>query len=267
MDTTRFEEWLLGQGLEDSTINNYRGKLIHVFRLCDEQGWDLEALQATQIRWIADQYPQTRSTLGQLKATLNHYYTMQGVTAPLGAIRLPTRGGVEDYKGLEDDDAERLEGVAHERDEDGLAVLLGLYLGLRRSEMVGLRWDDFSDDFAWVDVLGKGHKRRWLPVHPQVRDAFKPCAEWVFPGRFSGHAHHGTVYLWVQRVADCAGLGRVHPHALRHTCLTRLYEETGDVRLVQEFAGHSDPMTTARYTRVTRNRLADAISRLSYEAA
>jgi len=29
-------------------------------------------------------------------------------------------------------------------------------------------------------------------------------------------------------------------HSLRHTALTRLYEKTKDIRLVQEIAGHSD---------------------------
>lgn len=87
-----------------------------------------------------------------------------------------------------------------------------------------------------------------------------------FPGRFDGHAHHGTVYLWVERVGQAAGLGKVHPHALRHTCATRMYEETGDVRVVQQFLGHSDPATTARYTRVPRRRLEAAVATLNYAA-
>ena len=32
-------------------------------------------------------------------------------------------------------------------------------------------------------------------------------------------------------------------HSLRHTALTRLYEKTKDIRLVQEIAGHSDIST------------------------
>ena len=54
---------------------------------------------------------------------------------------------------------------------------------------------------------------------------------------------------------------------LRHTCLTRLYEATGDIRLVQAFAGHEDPATTARYVRVARIRLAAAVDLLEYKAS
>lgn len=267
MDTTLYEEWLLGEGLEDSTILNYRGKIARAVELATGQGWDLKALTASQIRWVANQYPQTRSTLGQLKAALNHYWRLHESTCPIAAIRLPSRSGVDEYKGLEDGDADRLENVACGRSPDGLAVMLGLYLALRRGEMVRLRWEDFDEDCGWVDVLGKGNRRRWLPVHPNLRDCLTPDDGWVFPGRMEGHAHAGSVYLWVERVAQVAGLRGVNPHSLRHTCLTRMYEETGDVRVVQQFAGHSDPATTARYTRVPRRRLEAAVGTLNYRAA
>jgi len=36
------------------------------------------------------------------------------------------------------------------------------------------------------------------------------------------------------------------PHALRHTCATRMLGMTGDIKLVQEWIGHRDITTTAR---------------------
>lgn len=55
----------------------------------------------------------------------------------------------------------------------------------------------------------------------------------------------------VKRLAAKAGIGRdVHPHMLRHTALTNLYDKTQDLRLVQEVAGHSNSRTTERYTHV-----------------
>lgn len=269
MGSVAYEEWLLGEGLEASTILNYCGKLERIREICAGEGWEMEALTASQLRAVADRFPQTRSTLGQLKGALAHYYRMVDYPARLGAIKLPSRTGVDGYKGLEDDEAYMLESTARERGEDGLAVLVGLYLGLRRSELVTLRWSDFDDDVEWVDVLGKGSKRRWLPVHPTLKTELvrrHNLSQWVFPGRFDGHVHHGTVYLWVERVGQAAGLGKVHPHALRHTCATRMYEETGDVRVVQQFLGHSDPATTARYTRVPRRRLEAAVATLNYAA-
>lgn len=45
-------------------------------------------------------------------------------------------------------------------------------------------------------------------------------------------------------------------HVLRHSCGTNLYNETKDLRLVQETLRHSDPNTTARYTHIL-DRLED----------
>lgn len=271
MDTTLYEEWLLGEGLGDSTILNYRGKVQRAHALAVQQGWDIDRLTAHQIRWVADQFPQTRSTLGQLKAALAHYWNMTGTPARLGAIRLPARTGIEEYMGLEDEDAENLDAIAEEalldgHVREGLAVMFGLYQALRRGEMAVLRWEDFTDDLRWMDVLGKGNKRRWIPVHPVLRERLTPASGYVFPGRVTGHAHTGTIYLWIGELGAAAKVpaDRRNPHALRHTCLTRLYEETGDIRLVQVFAGHADPATTAKYTRVSRVRMAAAIEKLDY---
>lgn len=55
----------------------------------------------------------------------------------------------------------------------------------------------------------------------------------------------------VARLAERAGIGkRVHPHMLRHTALTALYDRSRDLRMVQTVAGHADSRMTERYTHV-----------------
>lgn len=64
----------------------------------------------------------------------------------------------------------------------------------------------------------------------------------------------------VTRLAKKAGITRrVHPHMLRHTALTMLYDRTQDLRLVQQVAGHSTSRLTERYTRVHPLALAKAM--------
>ena len=68
----------------------------------------------------------------------------------------------------------------------------------------------------------------------------------------------------VKRVAEKAGIQkRVHPHMLRHTALTDLYDKTRDLRLVQVVAGHSSSKTTERYTHVHPVAVAEAMGILS----
>lgn len=55
----------------------------------------------------------------------------------------------------------------------------------------------------------------------------------------------------VKRLAKKAGIEKdVHPHMLRHTALTNLYDKTRDLRLVQDVAGHTTSRMTERYTHV-----------------
>ncbi len=51
-------------------------------------------------------------------------------------------------------------------------------------------------------------------------------------------------------------------HSLRHTALTRLYEKTKDIRLVQKVVGHSNISTTMIYTHVSRANIRDAMINL-----
>ena len=51
-----------------------------------------------------------------------------------------------------------------------------------------------------------------------------------------------------------AGLGRVHPHMLRHAWGYALADKGTDFRLMQDFLGHRNPRHTAHYTRTSPAR-------------
>jgi len=56
--------------------------------------------------------------------------------------------------------------------------------------------------------------------------------------------------------------GKVYPHMLRHTYLTRLYNVEKDLRFVQDQAGHASPTTTAIYAKTdneSRRRQVEAL--------
>lgn len=48
------------------------------------------------------------------------------------------------------------------------------------------------------------------------------------------------------------------PHCLRHTCASRLVQRGVDIRVVQEWLGHSSIQTTMRYAKIAPKNLADA---------
>jgi len=50
-----------------------------------------------------------------------------------------------------------------------------------------------------------------------------------------------------------------HPHAARHTLLTKLVRDGNDLVTVKEIAGHSNINTTARYSKPTFEELGEVL--------
>lgn len=152
-------------------------------------------------------------------------------------------------------------------------VTLGLFAGLRRSEIAALRWDSFDFSDRTLTVRGKGSKDRVIPLHPDAERAFRePDAAletpnghvfWT-PWSWPGHVQGQTIEKDIKRAAQLAGLRGVHPHRLRHTFATELLRGGTDIRYVQALLGHASLATTQVYTQVVVEDLKPSVARLSF---
>jgi len=136
-----------------------------------------------------------------------------------------------------------------------LMMLLGAECGLRRHEIAKVHRDDI--DGEWLYVVGKGGHQRIVPLSADVLELLDvhPEQGWLFPSTTGGHITGSAVY---QRIRRASGL---NPHSLRHRAGTAVFEGTGNnLRVTQEFLGHSTPATTAKYVHVTRDDLRRASS-------
>jgi len=152
------------------------------------------------------------------------------------------------------------------------AILELLYAsGLRVSELADLPLSGLHLDEAFVTVLGKGSKERFVPMGgPAVRTLRRYLGE-VRPrldkGRGDGRVYlnaRGTrmsresIWKLVKKSAKRAGITKnVSPHTLRHTFATHLVEGGADLAAIQELLGHADISTTQIYTHVDREYLRD----------
>ena len=112
---------------------------------------------------------------------------------------------------------------------------------------------------AYLSAEANGLLRRWL-------DARKALglgrSKRVFTTLKGGLLAGAYLRELAARKGEEAGIGwRIHPHALRHTFATNLLRDTGNLALVQDALGHSDPETTRIYAKTVNSDLARALTR------
>lgn len=158
---------------------------------------------------------------------------------------------------------------------DGVILGLALYAGLRRDEIAGLALADYDASAKVVHVVGKGRKRRAVPLTAGLAAAL---GEWltqrgswdgpllcrvrkggeIMPYAISGAA----VYDVFAERAVAAGVRSCTPHDGRRSFVGDLLDAGVDTVTVQRLAGHSDPKTTAGYDRRPERVKVEAVGRL-----
>jgi integrase len=134
---------------------------------------------------------------------------------------------------------------------------------LRRSEVVGLRWESIQrreDRWAIVDLVGKAGRVRTVPIPVWVKNALDAWAETVpiISGKlFKSIRKNGTVWgdgitqnvVWyvVKSCAKRAGIKALAPHDLRRTCARLCHAAGGELEQIQLLLGHASVQTTERY--------------------
>jgi len=159
------------------------------------------------------------------------------------------------------------------RQRDKAIIRMLASTGMRVGELVSLQKCNFSDDMRTIRFIGKGRKERiaflvmpddsdCIIEYIKARDNYARDHEFLFVNR-RGRAisSEGVRYL-LRRIASEAGIkSRLTPHMLRHTAATRFLENGADIRLVQEFLGHSSIRSTERYTHVSPRHLREVMVR------
>jgi site-specific recombinase XerD len=161
-------------------------------------------------------------------------------------------------------------------ERDRLLLALMAYAGLRRSELLGLDWDDVDLSRRLLKVRkAKGGQQRTIPIHPALvplivdyYEVRQPLVEKaLFIGVQGKRLHHTQLSQVFRHYVEAAGVGerkRVTPHTLRHVFASELLHAGANLRQIQELLGHKHLDSTQRYTRVNAHELRGAIKRLRW---
>lgn len=255
-----FGEWMRREGYSPRTIKLYSGRVKLVETWLHEQGFPvLRRCRWEQIAGYGQSLAWTHASREGVKSTLATYWRFLGRDdCPATSIRSPSKPRMKS-KALPDNAIGKLLTCAAEiGKEPYAAACLCYYPALRIEEAASLRWTGI--DGAQVTVIGKGSKTETLPLHARCVEALDALPQWnefVFPGRILGsHRHQNTLRDWIHDAALMAGLGaKVTPHVLRHTAISSLVDTTGDLFAVQQFARHSSPDMTAKYSKLRESKL------------
>jgi integrase len=149
--------------------------------------------------------------------------------------------------------------------QDAAIYLTAAFTGLRRGELLALRWRDvdFSNQVVRVRAsyadgaltTPKSGKVRSVPMAPDVAEALAKLgqrASWtddddlVFVGQSGSYLDGRALRRRYDSALKRAGLRKLRFHDLRHTFGTHMIGKA-DIRRVQEWMGHADIQTTMKY--------------------
>ena len=163
------------------------------------------------------------------------------------------------------------------KDEQGAMYIFALFTGLRRGEVLALRWSDVDLEAGIIKVtkalnrvktyVDSGDKTKLIVSEPKTEtskrvipivDSLIPLLkkqkkltrdnnelDLVFPSEAGGYIDPGNYNRKFYKIVKRSGLPKANPHSLRHSFATRALEAGVDLKTTQELLGHSSISITA----------------------
>jgi integrase len=208
--------------------------------------------------------------LSHIKAVLNHAVRL-GVLPSSVAKGIPlfnVDNQMENY--LDDDELERLM-KSLQVDANRVIVDLVLVLlnsGARLMEAQMMKWKHLDlENGVWTvpATNSKSKKVRSIPLNDmaiEVLERNRSDNEYVFVNSRTGTAYNNAHKSWI-RIRNRAGLPQLRLHDLRHNFASYLVNNGRSLYECQVILGHSSPLMTQRYSRLSSTVLQDAANSAS----
>ena len=140
-------------------------------------------------------------------------------------------------------------------------------LGIRESELIGIKDSDIDFSKGYVSVIGKGSKQRLIPFGRKLKEVFLLYleerkklqlgkVETFFIREDGKPLYPMLVYRVVKKyLSDVTTLTQKSPHVLRHTFATLMLNNGAELNVVKELLGHANLAATEVYTHTTFEQL------------
>ena len=145
-------------------------------------------------------------------------------------------------------------------------VILALNTGMRKGEMLGLKWNDIDFKHNIIFLLNtKNNEKREIPMNEHTRNALigvrkHPKSQFIFYNRNGNPL--GDIKKSFFTACKKSDILNFRFHDLRHTFASHLVMNGVDLNTVRELLGHKSLQMTLRYSHLSQNHKKKAVDLL-----
>jgi len=156
-----------------------------------------------------------------------------------------------------------------------LFVFIGLNTAMRHMEILKARFENIDFDTKRLFIPDAKAGGRYQPLTNEIIDVLiehqkKQIVDgaydgWVFSSPESKTGHRTYMAKQFNRILVAAGLctNEYSPHAMRHTCISRLVSNNVNLNTVMKISGHKSLTMVLRYTHIADQDVDEAIEAAS----
>lgn len=148
-------------------------------------------------------------------------------------------------------------------------VIATINTGMRRQEVVNLKWEQVRDGFIYLEKT-KTDEARQVPINDDLADLFKEIrgknqlrSEYVFCDKSGVHVNGKRISKSFDRSIRKASIEDFTFRDLRHTFASHFVMRGGSLKELQEILGHKTMNMTLRYAHLSQEHKKKAISLLN----
>lgn len=142
-------------------------------------------------------------------------------------------------------------------------IIIALYSGMRRSEILKLKWSDIDFNLKTITLTEtKSGERRIIPISEKLFDLLNTLPGWRKEEKVFPNINGNMVTMAFRRACRNASIKDFRFHDLRHTFASQLAMRGVTERFLQELLGHKDPRMTKRYSHLSNEALKRAVDKL-----
>ena len=181
----------------------------------------------------------------------------QYAQSPKMAHKLPKAANIEDIDAYLHTPAKSTEDA-----DMHCAVAIMLETGIRLSELLNMKTEDFMSNGHAIRVTGKGSKERLVYYGQRTATALNAYMRNASGYLFGKYTDIGFRYAMYRTAGE--RIKRLHPHQLRHTFAMTMLNNGMDIKTLAQLLGHASTTATEIYARATQPRVESMYNKFKF---